>query len=118
MKRHYSLFVKDILDCIDKIQEFIGDMDYKQFKDNDLVNSAVIRKLEIIGEASKNIPDFIREKYPEIPWKDMARMRDKIIHFYFGVDYEIVWKVIKERLPELKEKIERVFQEIQEKELN
>ncbi len=118
MKRHYSLFVKDILDCIDKIQEFIGDMDYKQFKDNDLVNSAVIRKLEIIGEASKNIPDFIREKYPEIPWKDMARMRDKIIHFYFGVDYEIVWKVIKERLPELKEKIERVFEEIQEKELN
>ncbi len=118
MNRHYSLFVKDILDCIDKIQEFIGDMDYKQFKDNDLVNSAVIRKLEIIGEASKNIPDFIREKYPEIPWKDMARMRDKIIHFYFGVDYEIVWKVIKERLPELKEKIERVFQEIQEKELN
>ncbi len=118
MNRHYSLFVKDILDCIDKIQEFIGDMDYKQFKDNDLVNSAVIRKLEIIGEASKNIPDFIREKYPEIPWKDMARMRDKIIHFYFGVDYEIVWKVIKERLPELKEKIERVFEEIQEKELN
>ncbi len=118
MKRHYSLFVKDILDCINKIQEFIGDMDYKQFKENDLVNSAVIRKLEIIGEASKNIPDFIREKYPEIPWKDMARMRDKIIHFYFGVDYEIVWKVIKERLPELKEKIERVFEEIQEKELN
>ncbi len=118
MKRHYSLFVKDILDCINKIQEFVGDMDYKQFKENDLVNSAVIRKLEIIGEASKNIPDFIREKYPEIPWKDMARMRDKIIHFYFGVDYEIVWKVIKERLPELKEKIERVFEEIQEKELN
>ncbi len=52
MKRHYSLFVKDILDCINKIQEFIGDMDYKQFKENDLVNSAVIRKLEIIGEAA------------------------------------------------------------------
>ena len=116
MKRHYSFFVKDILDCIEKIQSFVGDMDYDQFKENDMVSSAVIIKLEIIGEATKNLPDFIREKYPEIPWKDMARMRDKIIHFYFGVDYEIVWKVIKERLPELKTKIEKVFEELKNEE--
>jgi len=116
MKRHYSLFIKDILDCIEKIEKFVGDMDYEQFKEDDLVNSAVIRKLEIIGEATKNLPDFIKEKYPEIPWKDMARMRDKIIHFYFGVDYEIVWKVVKERLPELQPKIEFILKEVQKEE--
>jgi uncharacterized protein with HEPN domain len=111
MKRDYTLYLQDILDCIEKIDEFVGDMDYEEFVEDDKTSSAVVRKLEIMGEAAKNIPQELRQNYKEIPWSDIAKMRDKIIHFYFGVDYEIVWKVIKERLPTLKQQIERILTE-------
>jgi len=62
----------------------------------------VIRKFEIIGEAAKNVPDAVKQRNPEIPWKEMAGMRDKLIHFYFGVDYDLVWSTIRNRLPQLK----------------
>jgi uncharacterized protein with HEPN domain len=114
MKRNHRLFVKDILDSIEKIEEFIGNMDFKKFIEDDKTKSAVVRKLEIIGEATKNIPKLIRQKYKELPWSDMAGMRDKIAHFYFGIDYEIVWKVIKERLPEIKPVIQKILNEMEE----
>jgi len=109
MRRDYSLYIQDILECIEKIDEFVGDMAYDEFIEDDKTSSAVVRKLEIMGEAAKNISKEIRRNYNEIPWSDIAKMRDKIIHFYFGVDYEIVWKVIKERLPALKLQIERML---------
>ena len=114
MKRNHKLFVKDILDAIEKIEEFIGNMDFKKFIEDDKTKSAVVRKLEIIGEATKNIPKLIRQKYKELPWSDMAGMRDKIAHFYFGIDYEIVWRVIKERLPEIKPVIQKILNEMEE----
>jgi uncharacterized protein with HEPN domain len=89
-------------------------MDFKKFIEDDKTKSAVVRKLEIIGEATKNIPKLIRQKYKELPWSDMAGMRDKIAHFYFGIDYEIVWKVIKERLPEIKPVIQKILNEMEE----
>lgn len=113
MKRDYKLYIKDILNCVLKTEEFIGDMSYRGFIEDDKTSSAVVRKLEIIGEASKNIPKEIRMKYKEVPWSDMAKMRDKITHFYFGVDYEIVWKVIKERLPTLKQQIQKLLKEVE-----
>ena len=109
MKRDYTLYINDMLECIERIEEFVGDMSYDEFVEDDKTSSAVVRKLEIMGEASKNIPIEIRQDYKEIPWSDVAKMRDKIIHFYFGVDYEIVWKVIKERLPGIKPFIEQVL---------
>ena len=109
MKRDYTLYINDMLECIERIEEFVGDMSYDEFVEDDKTSSAVVRKLEIMGEASKNIPIEIRREYKEIPWSDIAKMRDKIIHFYFGVDYEIVWKVIKERLPGIKPFIEQVL---------
>ena len=109
MKRDYTLYINDMLECIERIEEFVGDMSYEEFVEDDKTSSAVVRKLEIMGEASKNIPIEIRREYKEIPWSDIAKMRDKIIHFYFGVDYEIVWKVIKERLPGIKPFIEQVL---------
>jgi len=112
MKRDYSLYIKDILDCIERVEEFVGDMNFDEFLVDDKTSSAVVRKLEIIGEATKNIPKSITQKYEEIPWKEMARMRDKIIHFYFGVDYEIVWSVIKERLPEIKPTIRQILEDM------
>ncbi|ATZ61667.2 MAG: DUF86 domain-containing protein [Methanosarcinales archaeon Met12] len=113
MKRDYNLYLKDILSAIDKIDEFIGDMNFDEFVADDKTNSAVARKLEIIGEAGKSVPQHLRERYKEIPWSDVARIRDKIIHFYFGIDYEIVWKVAKERLPEIKPSIEKMLNELE-----
>ncbi len=112
MKRDYKLFIEDILAGILKIERFVGKMGYKDFVADDKTSSAVVRQLEIIGEAAKNIPREIRAKHKEIPWSDLAKMRDKIIHFYFGVDYEIVWKVVKERLPVLKIDIKKILEEM------
>ncbi len=110
MKRDYRLFIEDILECIDKIEEFVGNLDFDGFVRDDKTASAVIRKFEIIGEASKNIPKRIREKYKELPWNEMAKMRDKITHDYFGINYKIVWNVIEERLPEIKPLIRRILE--------
>jgi uncharacterized protein with HEPN domain len=116
MKRSHKLFIKDILDCVTKIEEFVENTSFEEFVKDDKTSSAVIRKIEIIGEATKNVPRDIRQRYRNLPWSDMARMRDKIIHFYFGVDYEIVWKVIKERLPEIKVKTMQILKDLEERE--
>jgi len=109
MKRDYSLYVEDILDCINKIETFVEGMDFQQFVQDDKTASAVIRKLEIIGEASKIVPDSIKQKFSQIPWKEMARMRDKITHHYFDIDYEVVWKILKEELPKVKPHIVKIL---------
>jgi len=114
MKRDYKLFVKDILDAIDKIDEFIGDMEYEEFIKDDKTSTAVVKKIEIIGEAIKNIPREIKTKYKTIPWRDIVGMRNKITHAYFGIDYEIVWKVVKEKLPTLKTQVTQVLKEMEE----
>ena len=114
MKRDYKLFIKDILESIERIDEFVEDINFDKFVQDDKTSSAVVRKIEIIGEATKNIPKHIRQRYKDVPWSDMAKMRDKITHFYFGIDYEVVWKVIKERLPEIKPIIHKILDEMEE----
>ena len=113
MKREYKLFIQDIKECIEQIDEFLGNMTLEEFKADEKTSSAVVRKIEIIGEATKNVPKEIRQKYKELPWSDMARMRDKIIHSYFVVDYEVVWKTIQERLPEIKPRIDTILKELE-----
>ncbi|WP_298817048.1 HepT-like ribonuclease domain-containing protein [Chloroflexus sp.] len=108
--RDYTLYLKDSLRAIESIEGFISGMDLETFQADDKTTSAVMRKLEIIGEAAKQIPDEIRQKHSQIPWKEMAGMRDKLIHFYFGVDYHLVWKAITERLPHVKREIEKTLQ--------
>ncbi len=112
-KRDVKLYVKDILEAIKAIEKFVEGMDFESFKEDDKTSSAVIRKFEIIGEATKNIPQSIKEKYPPIPWKEMAGFRDKLIHFYFGIKYDIVWDTIKLRLPELRNNIEKVLKDLE-----
>jgi len=103
--KNHKLFIKDILDAIKAIEKFVKKMSLDKFMADDKTSSAVIRKFEIIGEAAKNIPESIKKKKPNIPWKEMAGMRDKLIHFYFGVDHNLVWQTIKNRLPELKKEL-------------
>ena len=109
--RDYRLYLKDILAAMESIEVFVEGMDLEAFRTDDKTASAVIRKFEIIGEASKQIPEEIRRSDPDIPWKEMAGMRDRLIHFYFGVDYQLVWTTIKERLPQAKLQIQRILQD-------
>ena len=109
MKRDYKLYLKDILEAIARIGEFVEELSLEKFWADDKTSSAVIRKFEIIGEAVKNIPKEIKKQYPDIPWREISGMRDKLIHFYMGVDYELVWDTIKTRLPELKSAIKKIL---------
>ncbi len=110
--RKISLYIKDILNAIISIENFTSQMDRAEFEKDDKTCSATLRKFEIIGEATKKIPKEIRAKYKQIPWKEMAKMRDKLIHFYFGIDYEIIWNTIKTDLPQLKKDIKKVLQDV------
>ncbi|MBN1114241.1 MAG: DUF86 domain-containing protein [Oligoflexia bacterium] len=96
--RDYNLYIKDIINSVDSINSFIAGMDFHDFINDDKTFSAVIRKLEIIGEASKKIPAHIKKKIDNIPWKKVAGMRDVLIHDYFGVDDKLVWETIKNDL--------------------
>ena len=83
-----------------------SNLTYEKFINNPVLGRAFVRSLEVIGEAVKKLPIEIREKYPKVPWKNIAGMRDVLIHDYFGIKYEIVWKTVKERIPELRKQIE------------
>ena len=90
-------------------QTFIEGMDFEAFATDDKTASAVVRKLEIIGEATKNVPEDIRQQYPQVPWRNMAGMRDRIIHRYFAVNYAIVWDTVKDHLPPLQSIIGQIL---------
>ncbi|MEK6583136.1 MAG: DUF86 domain-containing protein [Nitrospirota bacterium] len=112
MKREFGFFIKDILEHIEKVESFIGDMSYEDFIRDTKTNFAVVRCVEIVGEAAKNIPDSIREKYKQVPWKYLTGKRDKIAHFYFGIDLKRVWEVATVKLPPLKPNIQQILADI------
>ncbi len=113
MKRDLILFVQDISENIRRIDSFMENVSEENFLSNEEKQSAVIRQLEIIGEAAKNLPENFRKQHPEIEWRKIAGTRDVIIHAYFGVDLDLVWKIIKKDLPKLKKQIEKILKEIQ-----
>ncbi len=114
MDRTYLDYVQDIQDAVDKVVEFTAGMTFDQFTEDDKTVFAVIRALEVIGEAAKGVPSGIRQRYPKIPWREMAGMRDKLVHHYFGVDREVVWKTATAQIPELKTLINELMSDLRE----
>lgn len=107
-KRGDKEFLSDIKESIKRIEFYIENLEYKEFLNDIKVQDAVIRNLEIIGEAVKNISDEIKEKYPDIPWEELSGLRDRLIHHYFGVNYDIVWTIVKTELPNIAMLIEQI----------
>lgn len=106
--RDYRDYLDDMISSIDEAVSFIEDMEYENFyRDRKTVN-AVVRSLEVLGEAGKKIPEEVRAKSLDIPWRRICGMRDKLIHDYFGVDFEMIWKVVKVELLPIREKLLRI----------
>lgn len=105
MKRTVTLYLQDIWECILAIEEYSQSLTENEFIRNHLIQDAIIRRFEIMGEATKNIDEKLRNEYPDIPWKKIAGMRDIFIHEYFGIQLKRVWNTIKEEIPVLKQKL-------------
>lgn len=112
MKREAGDYVEDIIDAMDKAVAFVRGLSYEEFAQDDKTVYAVVRALEIIGEAVKRIPHGVRRNYPEIPWKDMAGMRDKVAHEYFGVKLERVWETVQSDIPGIKAQFEKILRDL------
>lgn len=116
MKRSVEIYIKDIIEYMERAENHIKNFQLDQFLKDDKTCDAVIRCIEVIGEATKNIPEEIRISNPSISWRDLAGMRDKIIHSYFTVDFETVWLVVKEDIPRLKPMVKKVLEKMEETE--
>lgn len=105
------VYLEDILESVTRIEEYTRSSDFAVFERNTEQQDAVIRRLEIIGEAVKNLPEEVRQRYPDIPWKQIAGMRDVLIHEYSHVSLDRVWKVVTDHLGDLKKTTEKILSE-------
>jgi uncharacterized protein with HEPN domain len=103
------VYIEHILSCIDRIRSYTEGLDYDSFLEKQVVQDAIVRQLEIIGEATKRVSTEYRDRYPHIPWKVMAGMRDKLIHDYIDVDFRMVWSTATEDIPELESLIKELL---------
>ena len=107
--RTYKMYLEDLLLAMNRIAEYIDSFSFDDFRNDTKTVDAVVRNFEIIGEASKNIPIEVKEKYQEVPWTEMYLLRNKVSHEYFGIDYEIIWDIATNYLPENKVQIENIL---------
>ena|SRR3989344_808224 len=110
MKRDSLLLLEDILTSIDLIEKYTKNLNLSKLEKKIEKQDSLIRRIEIIGEAAKNLPLDFRNKYSSVPWKDIAGMRDIIVHAYFGINLETVWKVVKNELPKFKKQIHQILE--------
>lgn len=108
----FSDYLEDILQAIEKAEQFISSMDFQEFEKDEKTQYAVIRALEIVGEASNNIPKSVRNQYEAIPWKEITGMRNKLIHDYMGVNTEVVWNTVQEDLPGFQKAVEKMKRDL------
>ncbi len=108
MSKDISFFISHMLESIDHVEEFISGVDKDQFMGNVEKQAAVVRMIIVVGEASKSVPEDIRERYPDVPWKRIASMRDILVHGYFKVDLDVVWTVATEELGPLKQRLAEI----------
>jgi len=111
MKKEPLIFLNHILESIKNIEEYSQGLTKEKLTKNIKIQDAIIRRIEIIGEATKNLPKEILKKYEQVEWNKVIRTRDKLIHGYFGVDLDIVWKIVKKDMPKLKEQIQNILKE-------
>lgn len=110
-KRKPTLYLQDILTSLSRIEDYTKNLSFNDLNNDWKTIDAVVRNLEIVGEAARNMPEEVIDKYSDVPWGNMISMRNKILHEYFGVDLDILWKTIKEDLPSLKQQIAEAFRE-------
>ncbi|MEW5720768.1 MAG: DUF86 domain-containing protein [Chloroflexota bacterium] len=109
MSRDYRLYLDDIQDAAEKIRDYIQGLSFDEFSADNKTFDAVVLNLQIIGEATKHIPDSVKEKYPAIDWRRIAGLRDVIVHGYFGLNEDVLWDVAQNRVPQLLEQIRDVL---------
>ena len=115
MKREFLDYVEDIIAAMSNADIFIEGMNYEEFAKDQKTIYAVVRALEVIGEAVRKVPPSVRNRYSGVPWKEMAGMRDKLIHEYFGVNLRTVWDAVEKDIPTLKPMFQKILQESREK---
>ena len=115
MKKDDSVYLRHIIDAFVQIEHYTDSVSHEEFLCNRLLQDGVIRPLEVMGEAARNLSEDLRNKYPEIPWRQMIGLRNRMIHAYFNVDLQIIWEIVQGDMPDLKQKMKCILDTISEK---
>lgn len=112
--KYDMVYLRHIAEAIEHIEDYLAKVSKDQFLKTPLLQDAVIRRLEVIGEASRNISEELRGRYPQVPWSQIVGLRNRIVHEYFGVDLEVIWEIVQHDLPSLKRQVEVIMRELSE----
>ncbi len=116
-EKNYIVFLEHILDNVEKVESFSGNVSKDELNNDELRQYAIVRAIEIIGEAVKNLPSSFKNKHSNISWRDIVGTRDKMIHHYFGVDLNIVWGIVKKDIPKLKKEVKDILEKEKKKQI-